>query len=216
YHITLRDRYSHVESRDLPWLSRFLWTYIGVAVAAIGLHVLNIFLQIDHLVMNAILSLIFCGCLFALAYARWHVAPITPEPAADPTPAGESQGSSVRRLHTLPDELYRDLVTRLEKTLETDKAYLDNDLDRMQLSERMGASPHHVSEVINRHYRSNFFDVVNRLRVEEVKRKLKDPKHALYSILGIAMESGFNTKSSFNTAFRKHAGTTPSEFRDAA
>jgi AraC-like DNA-binding protein len=105
------------------------------------------------------------------------------------------------------------LARRLQQVLEDERAFLESELSLAQLSERMGTAPYLVSELISRHYRASFFDTVNRLRVEEVKRRLTDPAHAHLNILGLAMDCGFNTKSSFNAAFRKHTGRTPSDFR---
>ncbi len=95
------------------------------------------------------------------------------------------------------------------------KPYLDPDLTLPKLAESLGVPTHHLSQVINEMHGSNFFDFINQFRVEEVKRKIQDPKFQNYSLLGIALESGFNSKSAFNRVFKNLTGTTPSEFRDS-
>jgi AraC-like DNA-binding protein len=71
-----------------------------------------------------------------------------------------------------------------------------------------------LSELISRTYNESFFDFINRHRIEEIKLRIEDPAHDSYSLLGIAMDCGFNSKSSFYTAFKKFTGITPSEYRN--
>jgi AraC-like DNA-binding protein len=94
-----------------------------------------------------------------------------------------------------------------------EKPYLDCELTLGRLAETLNVSPHNLSEVINTKLKQNFYDLVNSYRVEEVKRKLQSPEFDMYSILGIAYESGFNSKTSFNTIFKKYVGQTPSAYK---
>lgn len=98
--------------------------------------------------------------------------------------------------------------------MEKDKPYLDSDLTLPKLAEKLNVPTHHLSQVINEIHGQNFFDFINKYRVEEVKRKMHDSGFEKYSLLGIAMESGFNSKSAFNRVFKKFTGSTPSTFRD--
>ncbi|MBJ7881743.1 helix-turn-helix domain-containing protein [Gelidibacter salicanalis] len=93
------------------------------------------------------------------------------------------------------------------------KPYLDPDLTLPKLAENLNVPTHHLSQVINEMHGSNFFDFINQFRVEEVKIKIQDPQFENYSLLGIALESGFNSKSAFNRVFKKITGTTPSAFK---
>lgn len=96
-----------------------------------------------------------------------------------------------------------------------EKPYLDSDLTLPKLAEGLNVSTHHLSQVINEVHDKNFFNFINKYRIEEVKRKIQDPKYQNYTLLGIAYESGFNSKSAFNRAFRNITGTTPSKYRDS-
>ncbi|MBN2346874.1 MAG: helix-turn-helix domain-containing protein [Candidatus Aminicenantes bacterium] len=101
----------------------------------------------------------------------------------------------------------------LELTMERDKPHLDPDLTLAKLAEATKIPAKHLSQVINEHFGLNFNDFVNRLRVEEAKRLLLDRDSRKFKLLRIAFESGFNSKSVFNDAFRKNTGISPSEFR---
>ena len=83
----------------------------------------------------------------------------------------------------------------------------------ISLSQRLNASIHHLSQVINEKSGKNFFDLINGCRIEEAKTKLKDPSNQYEKILDIAFDVGFNTKVAFNKAFKKFAKMTPSQFR---
>ncbi len=117
------------------------------------------------------------------------------------------------RSSALGDDRIAEYAARLERTMEKDKPYLDPDLTLAKLAEAAAIPAKHLSQVINEHYRLNFNDFVNRRRVEEAKHLLLDPAAREFKLLRIAFASGFNSKSVFNAAFRKHAGASPSEFR---
>ena len=93
------------------------------------------------------------------------------------------------------------------------KPYLDPDLTLPGLADELDIPSHYLSQIINERIGSNFFDFINQHRVEEIKRRIADPSYAHYSLLGIAFESGFNSKSAFNRVFKKLTGRTPSEFK---
>lgn len=102
--------------------------------------------------------------------------------------------------------LYQDLLRLMEKR----KPYLQPRLSLSELASMLGTSTNQLSQVINQHSGSNFHDFVNAYRVGEFLENYKTNPD--YSILALALESGFNSKSSFNTVFKKVKGTTPSEF----
>jgi AraC-like DNA-binding protein len=102
---------------------------------------------------------------------------------------------------------------RLLALMGTESPHHGTDLRLSDLAARLDIPPHLLSYVINREFEVNFFDFVNRYRVIDAKRLLADPGKRQYTILSIAHEVGFASKASFNRAFRKHAGLTPSEFQ---
>ncbi len=101
---------------------------------------------------------------------------------------------------------------RVKQTLEDQRLFLKNDLTLTELSDRAGLPRHLVSQAINTIYKSNFFDLINDYRVEEFKRKALDPGQSHLNLVGIALESGFNSKATFYSVFKKKTGLTPSEF----
>jgi AraC-like DNA-binding protein len=104
-------------------------------------------------------------------------------------------------------------LKRVRQIMETEKPYLDGELTLQKLANNLSISPAHLSQIINERLNQSFSDFVNTYRVEEVKKMFLDPAKKHYSILAIAEEAGFNSKSSFNSVFKKFTNVTPSEFR---
>src|SRR5215217_7439159 len=102
------------------------------------------------------------------------------------------------------------LYSRLLTYMETNKPYLEPDLAIYKVAESLEVPRHHLSQVINEKGQKSFFDFINSYRVEEVKKQLVNPDMANRNILGIALDCGFNSKATFNTAFKKFTGMTPS------
>lgn len=117
------------------------------------------------------------------------------------------------KLSTLGADKKQEYLLHLKKAMEHDKAYLDPDLTLAKLAAVAAIPAKHVSQLINEQYELNFNDFINRYRVDEAKRKLLHPAAKEFKLLRIAFEVGFNSKSVFNSAFKKNTGLSPSEFR---
>lgn len=105
------------------------------------------------------------------------------------------------------------LMQRLRSVMTEKHLYLNPLLTLQELAEVMSISAHNLSEVINTQAGKNFYDFVNGYRVEEVMRRLRDPRYAHFTILALAADSGFNSKATFNAFFKRHTGLTPSQYR---
>lgn len=97
--------------------------------------------------------------------------------------------------------------------MQKKKPYLDDELTLQKLAEQLEVSNHNLSEVINSRLNQSYYDFVNRYRVEEFKKRLMDPANDHFNILSIAFDSGFKSKGTFNSIFKKYSGITPSEYK---
>ena len=105
------------------------------------------------------------------------------------------------------------ILEKLLLLMQEEKVYLDPDLTLKKLSEKLFVHYNHLSQIINEKLNQSFNDFVNGYRIEEAKGKLKDPIERDKTILEIAYDVGFYSKSVFNTAFKKFTGETPSQFK---
>lgn len=105
---------------------------------------------------------------------------------------------------------------RLLDLMEKERLYLTQDLNLRTLAEKMNLSGGYLSQIINQYEGKNFFEFINSYRVEVVKQKIMSEEYAHLNLLGIAYESGFKSKSTFNLAFKKITGQTPSAFKKAS
>jgi AraC-like DNA-binding protein len=108
------------------------------------------------------------------------------------------------------------ILARLRDWMATTSPYRNPDLSLADLAAQLHLPSHHLSQVINEQCQQNFFDFLNGYRINEVKRQLQSPDTAHLKLEEIGFAAGFNSKSTFNAAFKKHTQTTPSQFRKSA
>jgi adenylate cyclase len=111
-----------------------------------------------------------------------------------------------------PQEIDR-YKKKLTQLMERDTPFLDSELSLRSLADQMELPPNYLSQLLNAGFEQNFAEYVNSYRLEDFKRKLSDPAFQHLTLLGLAYESGFNSKTSFNTFFKKTTGTTPAAYR---
>lgn len=104
-------------------------------------------------------------------------------------------------------------VEIIEKAIHEDKLYLESNINLERFAEQIGLKPRDISAILKMHYQSNFFEFINRYRVEEAKRLLVAPEFKDETILEIIYKSGFNSPSAFHRFFKRMVGITPTEYR---
>ncbi|NQY14243.1 MAG: AraC family transcriptional regulator [Henriciella sp.] len=117
--------------------------------------------------------------------------------------------------HSVEGELDPDIRAELFETItnrvENGTLYLDGDLNLSRLATLTGVNKHHLSEVLNKHAGKNFYEFINEYRIAFVRNRLAADSDQ--TILDIAFEAGFTSKSTFNAVFKQFTGQTPSQYR---
>ena len=108
-----------------------------------------------------------------------------------------------------PDQ---EFVAHLLKYMKEKKPYLNPELSLETLSNCLKVNAEYLSGVLNGSLNMNFYDFINHYRIEEFKSQCKDPVRRKLTIIALAMDSGFNSKATFNRVFKKNTGLTPSEY----
>jgi AraC-like DNA-binding protein len=211
---------AQLEHLDLQWLKHVLWS----AALLVLLWLNELFLHVDWVLILTPFG--YLGAVYYLAYFALR----QPEVFAFSTPVrAEIQELWQEEVSVPPDlvttppkqaRLSPSQVTfwqqRLCQLLEKEKVYLVADLSLPVLAQQTGLSTHELSYVLNEGFGVNFFQFINGYRVEEAKRLLRSAQHQHLSIVGIAFEAGFSSKTTFNTTFKKVTGLTPSQFMQEA
>ena len=204
----LYDQYSNIESKSLNWLKKAL---IGVVILAFlwALSILNERVQLLPLRLLTYPVMIgLSGIIYWVGYTmylRKDIFEVDEAVSVSPEVAELEKNIISNRAK----EHYQNLL----KMINAEKLYLNQDLSMTTLAAETGLSNGYLSQIINQMEGKNFFEFINSYRVEEVIRLMKDPKFAHYSLLGLAQEAGFKSKSTFNPVFKRKTGQTPSEYR---
>ncbi len=202
----IKDAFSSVDKVNLRWLKNI--TLMSLALWGLGLVIE--FLQLFDIAPLFDLSVPVTAAL--LIYAMGYLGLRQPEIFSGTSGLKEFK----YQRSGLTPEREHDLHERLVRFMQTKKPFTDSDIKLGQLAQLLATSPNHLSQVINTKCQQNFFDFINRYRIEDAKRLLLDPDHQQMTLLSIAYDVGFNSKSAFNAAFKKHADMTPSQFRNTA
>lgn len=216
------ENYSTLDRVNLTWLRGLTIAYGIIWLTAVGIEIAGtagwtIPFDTDFLIALGI-TLVIYGIgywglrqpeIFRFATAEHEVPAITMSVASDHVTAAAPR---YERSGLAPREA-EDLKTRLVALMEREHPYRQSELTLGELADRLGTTPHRLSEVLNAQLALSFYDFVNGYRVREVQERLVGPDGARFTYLTLALEAGFASKSTFNAAFKKLTGVTPSDYR---
>jgi len=213
--INIFNNFSNPANTDLYWIRKLVLVFGIVWTALISVtvvhHIFNMFSMVfctDGLFLSLSVFVILIG-YFGLKQKVIFSA--DNNIIEGDTPKIQTKYSGSR----LTGSEAKQHAERLTDYMKSSKSYLNPDLSLPQLAAELNISSHYLSQVINEQFNLNFFDFVNGYRVEAFKEKIKDSEFSNYSLLGIAFECGFNSKSAFNRIFKQATGLTPSQYKKA-
>lgn len=199
----LQERYASIDKFDLRWIRRLLLIQVGVVLLSAAV----IFLG-NQLTLVAF-DQAFAGILILLMSYNLALALLaTRQVPMDELVAGMPESGGDTDAAPSPEDL-----EAITAALLADGLYRQETCSLDHLAAALRRPPWAVSAEIKNATGGTFYDIVNELRVREATRLLSDPKNANISILAIAFDAGFQSKSTFNRVFRNSTGQTPSAFR---
>jgi AraC-like DNA-binding protein len=203
----VRERYSQVEKINLAWLRYLTYSVMLVWLA--------VFLG-NNLI---IFSLVGLFVMFLGYFGIKQVGIFTQSPAiafAESKPASEEKENSpvlqarARYLKSnLSAETQQVINQKLKAVMAGQKLFLNPELTLAELANTLAVHPNHLSQVINSMESKTFYDFINGLRIDEFKRLVAQPENQKYTLLGLAFECGFNSKTAFYRNFKNATGLTP-------
>ncbi|WP_158638328.1 helix-turn-helix domain-containing protein [Panacibacter ginsenosidivorans] len=221
YRKAISNHFSAVNKINLDWL----YSTVVLFMIVIGIGLLNSFITLTPLMhyFNVTLTLIIIAIFLFINRVLFKALQqptifdgiiegeteiIKEKENVEPEkPASRYAGS------TLSDIEKENIKMLLINYMQQQQPYLEPQLTLEELADMLKIKPRILSQVINECLNQNFFDFINRYRIEEAKRLLSNPDDKKITVLEVLYKVGFNSKSSFNTLFKKYTGLTPSEFK---
>ncbi|MBI5474443.1 MAG: helix-turn-helix transcriptional regulator [Ignavibacteriae bacterium] len=205
----VESEFSNLEGKTLSWMKFFLHIF-GMFLFLLVLTLVIAFHTEHYALIDTIVCLGLSGAIFALGYNglfQEEILSIVPAEEGKPQPVPENRA-------TLQPALQNgESLRKLTSHLETSKPYLNETLTLTELATQLGMTRNQLSSLINSATGENFYAFISKYRVEEVKRLLADRKNTNFTILTLAHEAGFSSKSAFQSVFKKVTGLTPTEYR---
>jgi AraC-like DNA-binding protein len=215
----IKQWFSNTEKKNLRWLE-----YLSIGLGLIWL--LVIFFDDDVIFAGVVALVLFIG-FFGInqlpIFYNWQeidppkIIPGNPDTSTiTETGQSEMEVTSTRYAKSgLKEEEAKELHNRLTQLMEKEALYRKNDLTLQDLANRLDTHPNYLSQVINEKEHKNFYTYINNLRVKAFIENASRGETKTYTLLALAFNSGFNSKSTFNKYFKESTGKSPSEYFSA-
>jgi AraC-like DNA-binding protein len=202
YRKQIMDQLSAIDRSSLRWLIFMVYGYLLACFSDdIALQMISRKFAFDYLPFSKLVFFIFYIVLFYKGFTSQEVF------------VTEMRGPKYKN-STLTKQKALEILRKLDEYIGINKPYLNPELTIRDLAQQVCAQDRHLSQVINEYKKQNFYDFINSLRIEEVRKLFTDPSNS-FNILQVMYVAGFNSKTAFNKAFKKHTGTTPSQFKNS-
>lgn len=219
YDKRILEKYSSLEDVELVWLKRCI---AGIALAWLlfigleGLSRLTTFIRPGESIRYG--YYLFSIVLFYLGiygirntnfFIENYISLSNDETPAENSKAPFAEESLKSRPQNLSDDILKNYVDKLNEVMVSSRPFLKTRLTLKDLSDETGIPAHIISYIINEQFKMNFYEFINGYRVEEFIKRYSESDHSRYTLLAVAMECGFSSKSSFYSIFKKHKGHSP-------
>ncbi len=199
------ERFSaNTEGVNLAWIRLIMYAVLGMTALWI--------LGKNYPLIAAFVPFGYFAITLFIAYHALHQRVIYPVSEAQLPEVIEAIAVSDKRYARLTEDQVKILQENVHQAVVREKFYLDPLLNLPLLSEKVGIGTHELSFVLNQGFGKNFYQYINELRIEEAKWLLKTPEFQNKDIASVAIYAGFNSKTTFYTAFKKITGITPKTY----
>ncbi|MCE7994904.1 MAG: AraC family transcriptional regulator [Roseivirga sp.] len=228
YDQKLKEQYSSIEPIRLGWLKTFTWLYLILSALTLVILLAYSFGIINDTGTNYFI--VYGAMILSLFYLCYHgIRQYTiaefyekTERQKEDLKASEEPETSKPSLNgnqpkysssSLSEEAMKALYSQIEMLFEEEQIYLEPELKIRHIASELKVNSHNVSQTLNTVAGKSFYDYVNKYRVERFKELLSNPENRKFTILGLGLESGFNSKASLNRVFKQYIGVSPIEFQ---
>ncbi len=203
----MNENFSDTEKMKFNWLRNFLYAFTAILLLEALFDFTNSFLFRLTYIQYFYFEVILAFSTYYLAVAGYLRSK-----TIDLSFSGTLTKSVESRRALLSDKELNRLKEKLQVVMRDERPYLEPMITLTDLTRIVGVNSNVLSHAINHGFDKNFNDFINEYRIEEVKLKLRDSDE--WTLLGIAFDSGFNSKATFNRAFKKFTGVSPKDYQD--
>ncbi len=207
YQTLMEQEVSNTEDVNISWVKFFMAIFLFINFFFLFSLFAAIHLE-DFMWPHKIIAVVFSLSVFALGYKG-----ILQKEIFENSLFENAIDEPAPLVSMVDKKKEQDLITMLITFMEDKKPYLNAELTLTGMANDLGISRNQLSHVINDGVGDNFYNFINKYRVEQVKKLMSDPKVQHYNMLGLALEAGFKSKSTFNLIFKRFTGLTPTEYR---
>lgn len=214
HRLKIQDSFSNVDKKELQWLK-----YLSIGFLIIW--VLSIFFD-NAIIYSAVVVLVLFIGFFGINQLNIFYDPITAisEPVETSTSFEKSKEETPKPRYIskryaksgLNEEIAVQIFANLNVLMNDDALYKNEDLTLTELAKTLNAHPNHLSQVINEREGKNFYNYINSIRIKEFIKLASLPENKKYTMISLAYDVGFSTKSTFNKHFKAYTGKTPTAF----
>jgi AraC-like DNA-binding protein len=225
YQRSIKHVFSETSRIDMNWVRLLINGYLVIVICSVIIYFLMTKYVDQFYLMYLINIAIATPYLYGISYKGltqptiWQKAHTSEKQLEEQMHESEEIVKTNREKTKTPkpvatDNRLDEIVKNTVVLMENERLYQETELTLQELSDKLQSPPHLVSQALNEVMQKSFYDLVNSYRVEEAKRLLVDPKNLNYTILSVGFEAGFNSKTTFNTVFKKFTGLTPTEYKE--
>lgn len=216
------DLYSSLKGVSLNWLKKlvvgivFIWS--GVFILVVLNQLFQSDIQMNWFFITIPLFITYIGYHGLKQQVILQVEQVEDDKSKsaiktqDSIKQPDGNGSSYRKSGLLSQDMEK-LFSSLEMLMKSEKLYLESQLNLKDIAKKANVPQHHITQTLNSFAKQNFYEYVNSYRINEYIQRLKNGDADNFSLLGIAFDCGFNSKSSFNRIFKNITGFSPSEYK---
>lgn len=213
YRSVMELNFSYIGETELLWVRNMLLGAVFVSSIALAININELITGNDGYYDFIIIILVVILITYLGYYGVKQSKILLPDFLIDEVSTSKNASKKTTALTSFSDEELQLLQEKVHNVLQMDKVYLDEDLTLTKLADTVATSNKKLSELLNKRMNTTFYDIINKYRVEAVKEKIQQGEVENYTLLGIAFDCGFKSKTSFNRIFKKETGLSPSQFK---
>ncbi|WP_194778107.1 helix-turn-helix domain-containing protein [Pararhodonellum marinum] len=216
----VQQNFSSEQKLGINWIKQLIFGFLGTVIISYTL-LAYVLAYPDFSTKGCLLNMVALTIFLYFVTIKGKISPeiyklrkiVTETSEADAQTLKEASKNDPNGEQKSINPQLMSIAEKVKETMKDEEFFRNENVSIKELSETIGFQSYLVSQAINSVMGKTFFELINEERVNVAKRLLTDEKYDHLSLVGIGFESGFNSKTTFNTTFKKHTGMTPSEYK---